>query len=320
MSNLKIKLSFLYHCSSRLPMNIYIHDKVKNLKLRKLFDILLIPFGLVQYCVCSIRKKQLDDYKFDLSIVTIIKNEATYIDEWIRYYISIGVDHFYIYDNDSNDNIESILSKYGSKVTYRKMSGKLRQLDAYNDALNRFGRYTKYFAVIDADEFIYCTEKNHKLYPIVDEYLSKPKIGGLAVNWVIFGSSHYKNRPKGLVTDNYVYRSKIDFEKNKHIKTICNPRKVFNFSITHHPNYLPGFYAVNEDFQRTDGSISDRVCVERIRINHYYSKSESEFLQKRKRGAGDVMNLRNLSEFAEHDKNDIYDDSLLVYNCIHKLD
>lgn len=321
MSKLKNFLSFIYHSSSRLSVDIYMHSTFKNLKIRRIIDILLIPLGLLDYLYLMMSKKNLNDYKYNISVVTIVKNEASYIEEWINYYLSIGVDHFYIYDNDSTDNLKDILSKPNLKkrVTYKMMSGRLRQLDAYNDALNMCRNVTKYVAVVDADEFIYCPGGDHTLYPVVDSFLDKKEIGGLAVNWLIYGSSNFEHRPKGLVTNNYLYRSKVEFEKNRHIKTICNPRKTFNFTITHHPNYLPGFYAINENFVKITGSFTDNVSVKKINIHHYYSKSKEEFLMKRERGAGDVMNKRRLAEFDEHNRNDVFDDSICKYNKQHNL-
>lgn len=314
-------VSYVYHSSLSLKCDIYIHDKVKCLKMRKLIDIILIPFGMVKFMFLAIsaRLRNEGKYEYNLSVVCIVKNEATYISEWINYYISVGIDHFYIYDNDSTDNLRYVLSKYGDKVTYSKMSGKLRQLDAYNDALNKYRYVTKYMAVVDADEFIYCPLGNHKIFPLVNNILKNSYVGGLAINWLIFGSSGYADRPKGLVTDKFVYRANTNFSKNHHIKTIFNPRKVFYFSITHYPNYLPGYIAVDENLHRVSGAFSRNVSVKKIRINHYYCKSRQEYLLKRNRGAGDVLGKRNLDEFEEHDKNDILDKSIHDYNKVAGL-
>lgn len=50
--------------------------------------------------------------KIDLAIVTIMKNEAPYVKEWLDYHILVGVKKFYIYDNDSDDNLHDILRPY----------------------------------------------------------------------------------------------------------------------------------------------------------------------------------------------------------------
>ena len=63
------------------------------------------------YFVVSLKNKNYLEYKYkkqeyllriDYETVSIMKNEAPYIKEWINYYLSIGVDHFYIYNNDSS--------------------------------------------------------------------------------------------------------------------------------------------------------------------------------------------------------------------------
>ena len=36
--------------------------------------------------------------KIDLAIVTIMKNEAPYVKEWLDYHMLVGVKKFYIYD------------------------------------------------------------------------------------------------------------------------------------------------------------------------------------------------------------------------------
>lgn len=295
------------------------HNAIKNIQIRSLLDFILIPFGTLKLIWLTLLPQKKADFKYQLSVVCIVKNEASYLGEWIRYHKSIGVNHFYIYDNDSDDDLLSVLTPFGGLITYTPIHGQLRQLDAYNNALNRFANETKYLAVIDADEFLWCPNGSHKIMPVITKYLSEKSVGGLVVNWVIFGSSHFKCRPEGLVTDSYVYRSKSNFEKNCLVKTICNPRKVFDFTLSHAANYLPGYYAVNEQFQKTPWARTDTTNIDNIRLNHYYSKSKEEFLQKRARGSGEVLALRNISEFDEHDKNDVFDNSLRKYNLEHHL-
>lgn len=318
---MKIKriLSSLLRSSARLKLSFIIHNHVSNIKIRKFLDIILAPIGIVNFFYLTVKSKKTSNFKYQISIVCIVKNESSYIKEWIKYHQSIGVNHFYIYDNDSDDDLPNVLKEFGDNVTYTKINGRLRQLDAYNNALNRFSNQTKYLAVIDADEFIYCSNENHTLLPILNSYFKNSKVGGLAVNWVIYGSSHFKTRPTGLVSNNFIYRSKVDFEKNHFIKTICNPRKVFDFTLSHAANYLPGYYAIDEKYNYVPWAKTKKVNISKIRLNHYYSKSREEFLKKRNRGSGEVLAPRRLDEFDEHDKNNVFDDSMRIYNKEHNL-
>ena len=48
-------------------------------------------------------------FLYDLAVVTIIKNEAPYIKEWLDYHLLAGVNHFYLYDNQDDDEQKKIL-------------------------------------------------------------------------------------------------------------------------------------------------------------------------------------------------------------------
>ena len=93
----------------------------------------------------------------DLSIVAILKCEAPYLKEWLDYHLLAGVDHFYLYDNDSPDNQAEVAAPYvkAGLVDYIPASGKMMQYAVYNDAIKRFRFFSRYFAIIDGDEFIY---------------------------------------------------------------------------------------------------------------------------------------------------------------------
>ena len=41
-----------------------------------------------------------------------IKNEGTYIQEWLEFHQMVGIDHFYIWDDSSTDNTRAVLAPY----------------------------------------------------------------------------------------------------------------------------------------------------------------------------------------------------------------
>jgi hypothetical protein len=251
-------------------------------------------------------------FENEISIVAIVKNEGCYLNEWIEYHKLIGIGKFYIYDNDSNDDTYNNLKEYieDGSVVYKKIRGRVRQLDAYNDALNEYSFDNRFLIFLDIDEFIYC---NKKLNFCIDSLMTKSKnIGGVKLNWLIYGSSGYKKRPDGLVTQSFLYRSCTNFFKNRHVKTICNPRRVVGFLNPHYPIFLPNFKAINVSGKITNGPFS-KFCSLNFRINHYFTKSKKEFLAKRERGMADNLKKRNLKEFDVHDRNEIFDESMCLY-------
>ena len=100
-----------------------------------------------------------DLFLHDLSIAAILKNEGHYLKEWLDYHLLAGVDHFYLYDNDSPDNQAEVAKPYveAGLVDYIPFPGDgvSTQLRFYNDAIKRFRFQNRYLAFIDCDEFIY---------------------------------------------------------------------------------------------------------------------------------------------------------------------
>jgi len=161
----------------------------------KISHIVRLPLRLVD----TIRfRKPSSSQKYDLSVVCIIKNEGRYIEEWIQFHKLVGVQHFYIYDNDSDDNTKELLTPWieNGDITYTFWPGKGRQLDAYNDTLRRYRNDSKYLAVIDADEFLMPINKVDIKERLDEIISSNSHAGGVAINWCMFGSSGLIARPE----------------------------------------------------------------------------------------------------------------------------
>lgn len=254
-----------------------------------------------------------------LSIVAIAKFEAPYIKEWVEYHLLQGADCIYLYDNESPDGMRDILEPYiqRDKVVYTVMPGKARQLDAYNDAVRRFRFQTKYMAFIDCDEFLVVEEEKRSLIEVVHSLMkSSWRCGGISVNWRMYGSSGHDAKPKGLITENYLYRGDDNSRGSDCIKTIANPRRIKKFSHVHYPTYYRGFYSVNDCGKRVDGWSNPNYHTSRLRINHYFTKSKQEWIERRSRGKADTTDSedkRTMQEFYDHDHNDIYDPIMLPY-------
>ena len=93
----------------------------------------------------------------DLAVAAILKCEGPYLKEWLDYHLVAGVDHFYLYDNDSPDNQREVAEPYikAGLVDYIPLPGKGMQYIAYSDAVNKFKYQCRYMAFIDGDEFIF---------------------------------------------------------------------------------------------------------------------------------------------------------------------
>lgn len=257
-------------------------------------------------------------FQYELALVVISKNEGPYIKEWIEYHKLVGVEKIFFYDNESIDDTFFVLTPYieSGLVEYIKIEGKAKQLEAYNDAVFLYKDICRYMAFIDMDEFLMPREPFLSISSIVDMLLNKAGNGavGVGINWAIFGSSHLEKAPQGLVIENFVYRGENSHWGNYHIKSICNPRFIKKYISPHYPLYKVGAYSISESTgERIYGWFCHSVKYSHLRINHYFTKSKEQFMQKRNRGLGDRLGKYELEKFNLYDLNDIKDTSMIVY-------
>ncbi len=241
--------------------------------------------------------------QYYLSVCAIAKNEGRYIKEWIDYHHSMGVEKFYLYDNESTDNTREVLDPYikSGLVDYTYFPGKKQQLPAYDDCFERHRLETRWLAVLDLDEFVVpVRDKN-----IPDFLRGLEKYPVVEINWLIYGSSGLKEYDPRPVMERFKCHSLPDYSVNTHIKSIVDPRRVCTMTGCHEAARLRGKSVDSH------GNILKKNFFHRppqqdiIRINHYAVKSYGEFLDKRARGRARTESIRDLSYFETYDKNDI---------------
>jgi hypothetical protein len=244
-----------------------------------------------------------------LSVVAIVKDEAPYMPEWLEYHLLVGVEKFYIYDNDSTDNLREVLASYikDGIVEYIFFPGKLRQLPAYNDAVRRFQDQSFWIAFIDSDEFI-VPVKTRTIPEFLHDFEDVP---GIEVNWVLYGSGGHKEKTAGLVMERFKDHDIWDSHYNRTVKSINNPRCVFHLN-SHIADYIYGTKSVDTSKNKNVYGGFDRSPLhDNLRINHYFLKSYEEFLSKISKGRSAVMGKLKIEEFYERDRNEIKNDPIM---------
>ncbi len=241
-------------------------------------------------------------YPFYLAMCAIAKNEGRYLQEWIEFHNMLGVEKFYIYDNESEDNTREVLQPYIEKgiVEYTYFPGKKMQLKAYMDCTRKHKYDARYIAFVDIDEFI--VPKKHDTIP---DYLnSMGNFSGIQINWIVYGSGGAKTRTNGFVIERFRDHSLPDDPLNHHIKTIVNPRRILKFFSAHRP-VIVGIYKNSEGKRVTKSFWKRPPVTNQIQVNHYAIKSYEEFLEKRSRGRARFSGIRGLGYFEKFDKNEI---------------
>jgi tetratricopeptide (TPR) repeat protein len=218
-----------------------------------------------------------------LSLCLICKDENDYLPEWLDYHILMGVDRFYIYDNESQISLRESLADYISRgwVVVTEIPGKAVQLFAYDHCIHTFGNCTFWMGFIDTDEFL-VPKNTLDLKEILREY---EDFAGLAVSSLFFGSNGLKERPIAGQIAGYTTCTHPTFQENTLIKTIVRPSQIVAPNSPHDFIYKEKQWCVNEgklrvDYQRFPNHIDE------IQLNHYFCRSENEIEQKLKRGRG----------------------------------
>jgi len=242
----------------------------------------------------------------NLAICVIVKNEAEYIREWLEFHKLVGVERFYLYDNDSTDNLQEVLQTYikSGEVIYHHISLRPGQLPAYVHYLEAYRAESVWTAFIDVDEFLFGTVEDD-LNKILDKYL---QYDGLAANWLVFGSSGNQEKVNGLLIENYTRRSENDYGANQHIKSIIKTSCCI-FVINPHTFITTNKSCVDENYNLMQYKYeTTKNSVDIIRINHYVCKSVAESKAKWKMGRADTNTKRDWSFFEERLKQNYVED------------
>jgi hypothetical protein len=227
--------------------------------------------------------------KFGLCL--IIKNENQYLDEWLNYHRTIGIDNFFIYDNNSdtpiniNDSDVSIIPWSDNQIG--------SQSRAYQHCCSNFNSFD-FIGFIDTDEFY--ESKSMKIKEDFSNLTEKyGEFNGVGVYWRFYGQPqpYFNNRAS---INEYVY-----YHNNGHIKSFLNPSKVKNFPDPHRAIIL-GKY-IDELGRDILGPIGNHTS-DFFWIKHTWTRSLEEFNEKIKRGSGDKV-IRNytLNDFYNYNNN-----------------
>jgi hypothetical protein len=213
-----------------------------------------------------------------LSACLCFKNSASYLAEWLAFHATLGVEHFYLYNNESTDRHEEVIASYvaAGVATVIDFPGRGVQHAAFTHCLQSFGVRTRWMMFCDDDEF---------LFPVQDVSLGEAlapyeTFAGVAVAWMLYGTSGHWARPRGLVIDNYAMRFAVP---DHHVKCIVDPRRVVRPLVAGHQfECVPGEAIVDEIGRPIHAPLHPQPSANILRINHYLTKSRTELIERRR--------------------------------------
>lgn len=273
-------------------------------------------------------------FKYEVSICAIYRNEADYLAEWIEYYLLMGINHFYLYNNLSDDNHRVILDPYIARglVTYHEHNVDLGSMSMaefwkdpnfpYKHVIRHYKHESKWIGFFDLDEFVVIYD-GRSIPRFMDDYIG---YSGLAIHQLIFGTSGHYLEPPGLVIENYTLRTSKNLQCNLFVKSIINPRTWINAVDPHIP--VVNGTIVCEDMSPCLISCPSPILHRKCAVYHFSCKSKEYYIYKKFGRVWDLQKFRTpvVNQNAEHSddfKNRFYphitrweDYNTLPFNCV----
>ena len=267
-----------------------------------------------KYTIYEGINKYLDLYGNNTTcIFTIIKNEHEYLDDFIKYHLSIGINHIFVFEDYGTKTHKEITDKYKdvtlfsvdeikkvSEEAEKIINKKILNKNVLQPVFMKYGilyikqnyNYNWCFA-IDIDEYITC---NGNVNTMMQHY---HLYDGILLQWENFGASGHIYKPdytdKSLTeiyTTPVYLGDKNEIPATKKIVYNLYTYKLEFFSCQHDINRQLTIYCNSDFSQKYKGQIYDNIY-----LRHYITKSFEEYFWKLKIRGMFYKKHRDLNDF-----------------------
>jgi hypothetical protein len=234
----------------------------------------------------------------ELSICAIFQDEAPYLVEWIEYHRLVGIDHFYLYNDRSSDEYLAVLAPYIQEgiVDLIDCPAEIGETHFYNQrkayarGLNK-AKEDKWLALIDIDEFI-LPKKVKTIKEILKNY---EDYYGVSIRWQKFGTSGYWEIPKDRLTIECLTKKAPPYHIDNLTKCIVQPKllpsnffdekyvKANKVDLVHFCKWIQESDCKMRSCgpMELPGEVQKVVDLEEAQINHYWSRDEKYYREKK---------------------------------------
>lgn len=235
-------------------------------------------------------------------LVATVRNEAPYLVEWVAHHIEVGFTDIAIYQNDSDDLTQEILSALRDIGAIRYFNNPAKtgahQVRAYKRAARLPGYAGADWAMaLDLDEFLVVkTGAGH----LADLFAGLPETDCVQLNWRLFGHSGHLLPTEELVTERFQRaRPSISRRDFGAYKCLFRP-SLFGRPGIHRPadpkiapdaiRYANGSGLTPPDYLVRNHNSTDPGGCRLAQINHYITRDVASFLLKGQRGSAHQAN------------------------------
>lgn len=219
-----------------------------------------------------------------LTIVSCVKDEEDYIEDFVKYHRFVGVQKFIFLDRHYN-RLKDIF-KYDEDVEVVHFPEPQSHTEAWANGVARTQHHSFWTAFIDIDQVL-VPVKTDSLQEALAEYQG---FSSLQINWHTFGPSGQETKTEGSVYERFLMRAENHFGVNNHTQSIVQPLliHVHPWGTPHHAPVRHGF-SVNENKVPVSGPFSIPPSHNTIWCGHYYTKSKEEWFRKISKGRADIQ-------------------------------
>jgi O-antigen biosynthesis protein len=223
-----------------------------------------------------------------LAIVAPVRKEARYLIEWLAYHRALGISTFLLADNGGNDTTSALLQELDRDRLVKRFDwrGQTRfQLEFYSQAIHVARSFADGLFFIKVDEFLR-PEDQLSISDVARTWLADPTVGGVALNWAIYGSSGRQQYDSELVIERFTRRAHQEFSGNKQRQALRmgrllrgprrkSPRRYTGLRTIR--RYPRGRLTWDTSQGRPPLGITTKVIWDMLRVEHFILKSREEF-------------------------------------------
>jgi len=216
-----------------------------------------------------------------ICLAAILRDEEPFLNEWLVYHKMIGIDHFFLYDDDPDLPLQKLVQPHAEYVTvipwhymHEECTGRNRQTKAYMHAVLEYGAGFEWITFIDGDEFIVLRK-----HETINDFLAGfSNAASITLNWHVFGHNGYYDDPPGLITALLTRRK----ERPETIKSITRPGSIIDIRSAHTCK-LKNSGRVDANNRNYDELIYEGIS-DVAHINHYQCRSFKRWMRRPLRG------------------------------------
>jgi hypothetical protein len=267
-----------------------------------------------------------------VTAVSMMKDEAPYLIEWVAHHLATGFTDLLVYTNDCTDGTDEMLIRLEEMgLAHHRRNvippGLKPQPSAIRHAQGEpLVQASDWVMVFDADEFLCISYGDGRIDSLIS---AAGGADGIVVTWRVFGSGGVVDWSPAPVTEQYTRAAPPDWNKGWGVKTLFRfdpeiwklgihrptmKAKVLKTDFPDSVRWLNGSGQPMEDYFKFRGwrSIRRTLGYDWAQMNHYAVKSVEAYAVRKMRGN---VNLKadkyNADYWALQDRNEVEDRRIL---------